>query len=238
MDSFPELYLSRLILNPRNREVRRDFADCHRLHQRIMMAFPTAGGDAPRAEFDILYRPEIDARSGIVTLLVQSRVEPNWSRLPREDSGQPYLLPRPENPAVKPIGHVLATLQPGQRLIFRLRANPTKRLATRRPEPRNDPLLGKRVALLREEEQLDWLKRQAERAGFAMVSAQARPDRSFGATQRGYQREPSNRPLSFGAVVFDGVLEITDVMRFRKSIVAGIGPGKAYGFGLVSLARG
>jgi CRISPR system Cascade subunit CasE len=238
MESFPKLFLSRLVLNPRNRDVRGDLANCHRLHQRIMTAFPSAGGDAPRAEFGILYRPEIDARSGIVTLLVQSRVEPDWSRLPQADGSQPYLLPGPDNPAVKPIGQVLTKLQPGQRLIFRLRANPTKRLATRRPEPRSDPLLGKRVALLKEEEQLGWLKRQAERAGFAMLSVQARPDRSFGATQRGYQREPSNRPLSFGAVIFDGLLEITDVTRFCQAIMTGIGPGKAYGFGLLSLARG
>ncbi|MER3437012.1 MAG: type I-E CRISPR-associated protein Cas6/Cse3/CasE, partial [Chloroflexota bacterium] len=47
MESVPELYLSRLILNPRNREVRRDLADCQRLHQRIMTGFPGAAGNAP-----------------------------------------------------------------------------------------------------------------------------------------------------------------------------------------------
>jgi CRISPR system Cascade subunit CasE len=42
--------------------------------------------------------------------------------------------------------------------------------------------------------------------------------------------------LSFGSVLFEGVLEITDAERFQKTLEAGIGSGKAYGFGLLSIA--
>ncbi len=239
MEPMPDLYLSRLILNSRNREVRKDLADCHKLHQRIMTGFPTADGASPRAEFGVLYRPEVDSRSGIVSVLVQSLHVPDWSRLPHTESLHPYLLPLPglENPAVKPIGAAIAGLRLQDQLRFRLRANPTKRLATRRPQPREDPLLGKRVALLREEEQLAWLHRHAEQAGFAVLDVQVRPDRGLGAMQTGEQQAAERRRLTFGAVVFDGRLQITDLERFRQALCRGIGSGKAYGFGLLSLAR-
>ena len=37
-------------------------------------------------------------------------------------------------------------------------------------------------------------------------------------------------------VQFDGVLRITDVELFRKALVNGMGRGKAYGMGLMTLA--
>ncbi len=42
------MYLSRLILNPRSRAVRRDLADCHSMHRTVMSGFPNveAAGDA------------------------------------------------------------------------------------------------------------------------------------------------------------------------------------------------
>ncbi|MBX5446264.1 type I-E CRISPR-associated protein Cas6/Cse3/CasE, partial [Sphaerobacter sp.] len=33
------MYLSRLILNPRSRDVRRDLADCQQLHRSVMSGF-------------------------------------------------------------------------------------------------------------------------------------------------------------------------------------------------------
>ena len=44
--------------------------------------------------------------------------------------------------------------------------------------------------------------------------------------------------LSFGSVVFDGRLEVTDADSFREVLANGIGSGKAFGFGLLSVASG
>jgi len=43
--------------------------------------------------------------------------------------------------------------------------------------------------------------------------------------------------LTVGDVLFDGRLVVTDADRFRETLTAGIGSGKAYGFGLLSIAR-
>jgi CRISPR system Cascade subunit CasE len=42
--------------------------------------------------------------------------------------------------------------------------------------------------------------------------------------------------LSFGSVLFEGRLKVTDKEKFLDVLYAGIGTGKAYGFGLLSIA--
>lgn len=110
------MYLSRLILNPRNRAVQRDLTRLSDLHKTIMSAFPD--NLDPETE-RVLFRLD-QSRSGDLHLLVQSQGAADWGQL---TSG--YLLDVPGNPATKAVD---LRLQPGQMLAFRLRANPTKRL--------------------------------------------------------------------------------------------------------------
>jgi CRISPR system Cascade subunit CasE len=42
-------------------------------------------------------------------------------------------------------------------------------------------------------------------------------------------------PLALGVVLFEGELRVVDADRFRQTLVEGIGPGKAYGCGLLSI---
>jgi CRISPR system Cascade subunit CasE len=42
--------------------------------------------------------------------------------------------------------------------------------------------------------------------------------------------------MTFGSVLFEGVLQVTDPDGFRETLATGIGSGKAYGFGLLSIA--
>jgi len=46
----------------------------------------------------------------------------------------------------------------------------------------------------------------------------------------------TDEPL-LGAVRFDGVLVVTDPHKLREAVANGIGQQKAFGFGLLSLAR-
>ena len=125
------MYLSRLILNGRSREARRDLANCHDLHRTVLRAFPdlpadpAATGEA-RARLGVLFRLESDGRTGAARVLVQSRERPDWSRLPAG-----YMLETgglPPNPDCKEITEAYAAIRAGDELVFRLRANPTKRL--------------------------------------------------------------------------------------------------------------
>ena len=233
MTEHPPIFLSQLILDPRSVEVQRCIADCHRLHQFLMRGFPAVMSDNPRDALEVLFRPELDLRTGAITALVQSIVEPDWGLLA---SGPSAPIARS---SVKPIDQVLAAITAGDRLRFRLRANPTKRLAhfepdgslARRPDGRNKP--GPRVPLITEEDQLAWLERKLDAAGGALRQATARPDRFGGRRQTG--RKPGIGTITLDAVVYEGVLTVADPERFRDALVTGVGPGKAYGFGLLSI---
>ena len=57
------LFLSRLTINARSRNVRRDLADCQGLHRTLLAAFPQAPrGASAREHFAVLHRVDTDAR--------------------------------------------------------------------------------------------------------------------------------------------------------------------------------
>jgi len=225
-----ELFLSRLQLDPRRREVQRALADCHMLHQQILTGFATAKTPNAREEFGILYRLEIEQKTGVPALMVQSTTTPDWAR-----SDGPGLLAAGETAEIKEISAAHEAIAPGMRLRFRLRANPTRRV--NRSHAGTDPMAGKRVDVRDEKGQRDWLDRQAERCGFSVVGVQVQPGDVLGGKQRGRRGKGDDaRRLTFTTVIFDGVLEVANVEVFRAALRQGIGSAKAYGFGLLSVA--
>ena len=112
---------------------------------------------------------------------------------------------------------------------------------------------GQRVELTREEDRLAWLTRRGrEQDGFELSvvrlvggfeSAGALVTREVPGTRadpggRLQGRSPTmDRRLTFATALFEGELQITDAAAFRHAFEAGIGPGKAFGCGLLSLAR-
>ena len=215
------MHLSQLILNPRARRVQREVADPYQMHRSIMRAFPDKL--TPKEE-RVLFRVESQPRTGNLNLLVQSWNLPDWSWL-AEPAARGYLLPLGEpNPAVKAFE---LGLSPGQTLAFRLRANPTAR---RRLADGSR----KRIGLAREEEQVVWLQRKGEGQGFQVLSIRtSNPTRASGSLRRCGKAHR----LTLLSVQFDGLLQVTDPDRVQEAVSQGIGSGKAFGFGLLSLAR-
>jgi CRISPR system Cascade subunit CasE len=225
------IYLSRLVLDPSVRAVAMDLADCHALHRRVMSAFKSSlDHSAARDHFEVLHRLEL--RGGAPpTLHVQSNQPPEWQCIPDR-----YLLHEPDNPECKDVGPKYSCIEVGTRMRFRLRANPTRKIDTKSIDGKRRN--GRRVELTGDEARLSWLARKAGDAGFELlrVTAEAgdyaaRVDpaaKTFG--RRG------GHTLTFSAVVFEGLLRVHDVARFHAALVGGIGPAKAFGFGLLSIA--
>jgi CRISPR system Cascade subunit CasE len=219
------VFLSQLVLDLRNRDVRRDLADIQQLHRTVMSAFPSASGDNARAQHAVLFRIDND-RSATPTLLIQSQIEPDWGRLPAG-----YLHAAPANPATKPFT-ALEQIDTGQILRFRLVANPTRKIDTKTQED-GQRRHGRRVELRNEPDQIAWLQRRATAAGFELVN----PEETLIVRPLGRMagRRDTER-VTAAAVQFDGLLRVLDHDLFRNAVTAGIGPGKAYGMGLLSLA--
>jgi CRISPR system Cascade subunit CasE len=205
------MYLSKLVLNPRSRQVRRELAEPYQMHRTLMRAFPAQGlGDADR----MLFRVDISRETGIPSVLVQSECLPDWAPLQR---ARDYLL------ELFPPKEFQPTFVAGQRLVFRLRANPTVKRD------------GKRLGLLREEEQENWLRRKGQEGGFQVLGVRLTPEGLLRGTKHG---QDSSHALTHLAVRFDGVLQVIAPDQFvEKTLRAGIGSGKGFGFGLLSVAQ-
>jgi CRISPR system Cascade subunit CasE len=221
------MYLSRLILNPRSRQVRNELADPYEMHRTVCRAFPNAVYEDNQPS-GILFRVDLHPRTRVPTLLVQSLLPPDWSFLRAEDKdyllGAEDLPLEVENPAVK---ELTLNLREGQVLAFRLRANPTVK------KDREGKKQGRRLGLIHEEDQRKWLERKLEAAGAALLSVNIANDRLM----RGKSFLPNAQRMSFLSVQFDGLLQVNDGEKLTSAISSGFGSAKGLGFGLLSLAR-
>lgn len=221
------MYLSRLTLNPRNAQVRSELARPYEMHRTLLNAFPAGQVGVERQQEDaagVLFRVDTQPRENRFIVLVQSRAAPDWGALNtrRDGRGQPYLLAPAETKTFE------LQLKAGQRLAFRLRANPTKRLGNHARDAN-----GKRVGILDEAGQMEWLQRKSEAAGARILQATVSRDSALEDT---IHRDDQEHALKLISVQFDGVLLVVDPVRTYETVQTGIGSGKGLGFGLLSLA--
>lgn len=116
----------------------------------------------------------------------------------------------------KEISSSFALVKVGGEYRFRLEANVTYREMESR----------RRRGLETEEDIEEWLFRRGNMGGFEIVdyAAETLPP------------VKARRGL-FHVVRFDGVLKVKTVEPFLKTLKEGVGPGKVYGLGMVSLGR-
>lgn len=203
------MYLTKLLLDPSCTQVRRDLGDSYELHRTLVRAFVNGPGDkAPR----FLWRLEqFEYLPMEPTVLVQSEIKGNWSVLERLPG---YLLRSTQTKLVNLDSFITA----GYSYRFRLMANPT---VTRGR---------KRYGLSRRSDLDEWLHRQGERHGFAVRQHLVVSRRLFRSSQK------ITSTICLYQVCFEGLLLVRDKNEIRNAVLAGLGPGKAFGCGLLSLA--
>ncbi len=219
-----EIYLSRIVIDPRLPSGRRALADVAACHRAIMSGYPDGLGAGARSRLRVLWREDPAVPTG---LLVQSGIEPDLDRLKRALGGL--------DAAVKRIDQRFReAIRADTELTFRLLANVTRKIDTR-STPTGARRHGRRVPLRREGDRLAWLQRRMAIAGAEIVSVGGVPDVQV----RGPLRRTGRRAgtvLTFEGFDYVGRLLIRDAPAFLRCLAEGIGPGKAYGFGLLLVA--
>lgn len=227
------MYLSRIQLNPQRRDARRLLASPQRLHAAVLASYPEPPTGALDGAPRVLWRLDVEPDNRTF-LYVVSPDRPDFAHL-AEQAGWPST----ERGTSKEYGSLLDRLAPGQRWAFRLTANPTQYVV---PEHGGR---AKRVAHVSVPHQEKWLTERAESAGFRIASTQlpgvdgdldAPVLRVTRRSTHQFSRRGAAKPVTLAVAQFDGVLEVDDADVLRRSLVAGIGPGKAYGCGLLTLA--
>lgn len=117
----------------------------------------------------------------------------------------------------------------GQRLRFRLKANPIKTIKDDRGRTNGKgEVKSCRVPLIKEEEQIEWLSRKL--GGVATLGEVVIRSRENIYFRKG------NRPGKVVSVTFEGALSVNDSEAFTALLASGIGPAKSLGCGMLSLA--
>lgn len=288
------MYLSRLTIDvgsdaTRERPGRLWLRNLYHVHQRLCMAFPSKDQISQDEHFLKPFKPEdfgnnqvhvkrgadsgflfrIDpGPKGAVAILVQSAVEPNWEYAFQNARCLLVDLGPDRDPwEVKPFDPSFTV---GQRVRFRLLANPTKKIDTLRQEDRQrytkeelrqiEGRNGRRVPVPSSEELsawrnehpngdaraficrrlLDWIEKKAEPSGFSLEDVSVQPSYTYWKKpEERNKNRPEDHKIDTGrrrSVRYDGTLAVTDPAVFRETIIRGIGPGKAFGFGLLSVA--
>jgi len=189
----------------------------YQFHQALWRLFP----GHEEAERVFLFRVEQQQTGGGAQVLMQSSLQP------QSMEQSPILLAAPREFALN--------IPNNQRLRFRLRANPIKTIKDNSKgfvEKKGKTFTKTvRVPLLREEQQQAWLERKLQAfAQLEMLIVQPEPVLYFRKAKEG-------RSGKIQPVLFDGIFTVTDAEAFKKAIVQGIGPAKAFGCGLLSVAR-
>jgi CRISPR system Cascade subunit CasE len=84
----------------------------------------------------------------------------------------------------------------------------------------------------------NWLCNRAERLGFVLVRGKQRGRLKFQAEGYRWHALPKKgKSAGFSSVDFEGELEVLDPEVFSKALFQGIGPGKAFGCGLMLVRR-
>ncbi|MYS81044.1 type I-E CRISPR-associated protein Cas6/Cse3/CasE [Embleya scabrispora] len=213
-------WLARLTLDTSRADVRRELRDAVAMHRRVMSLFPDLPKiEGARSHFGVLHRVEQAERQ--VVLMVQSNTKVAPGRFPNG-----YAV----DSASRDIEPLLNALAHGRRLSYRCDANPVRRPGhTTRELYRNLPPL---VALHGRHAD-DWWHRRAGLAGLKIYTHLSHPlDAAVGrsGTGGGAQKVRHHR------VRFEGTAEIVDPDALRAAMIGGVGKGRAYGCGLLTIA--
>lgn len=242
------MYLSYLMIdigkNPdRPRPGRSWLRNRYHVHQRLCMAFPSASRTVNDAiapfnpdEFGkgqvhvkratnsgFLFRID-PCLNGRAVIIVQSAIAPDWDYAFHNAD---FLLAAPAD-----VNSFDPRFSKGEYYRFRFTANPTRRLSKHSPDAKQESI-GKRVPVP-PDQFVDWLERQAETAGFSINNDFTTIQSSYIYMNKGYKDKNSNGQHLL-SVLFNGLLQVTDPDAFRETVVSGIGSGKAFGFGLLSI---
>ncbi|MFI7077124.1 type I-E CRISPR-associated protein Cas6/Cse3/CasE [Micromonospora sp. NPDC049903] len=200
-------WLTRIAPDLRHPVARRDLRDITAVHRRVMSLVPDDLGEQPRHRAGVLFR--LDHTTLGPVLLIQTALPPDPSRLPE---GYGTVATRDITPLIK-------ALTTGMTVHYRIAANASKRAW-------NGDNAGKIVALSGQHAE-QWWQRKADASGLDLRHLRAQP-------------QPAARgratPVRHAITLFEGQAVIADAEQARAALLAGIGRGRSFGCGLLSLA--
>jgi CRISPR system Cascade subunit CasE len=208
------MFMSRVAIDTKNRKKLRDLSHLGAYHAWVEDSFPEERSK-PKAERNRkLWR--IDHLQGVPYLLVVSSGRPDLIALEKYGVAG--------SAACRDYEPFLDRLAAGQRLRFRATLNPVASVM------HSGGKRGRVVPHVTAEQQMQFLLDRAAKNGFALdADAFTITDRGFALLKKGGEN------IRLARVTYEGLLEVADAARFRRTLTRGMGRKKAYGFGLMTV---
>lgn len=205
------MYLSRVELDLNNRSTLKALGSQSIIHGAVESSF---SGERKRS----LWR--IDKLGGKLYLLILSEDKPCLSSISSQFGSSD------SDSETRNYEPLLSRVKLGGKWRFRLTANPTKSVSSNGGR-------GKVHAITIVDLQKQWLAEKSGKYGFRLEAD------SFDVVENKWCkfRKKDGSMVSLLSVSFEGVLEITDEELFKAALTNGIGRGKAYGMGLLTIIR-
>lgn len=216
---------TRMLINPQKREGRKLLLNPQAMHAAIYGAFP----------------PDIDIRSGRILWRVDSA----------EHTHTLYIV-APEAPDLEPLHELIGwstrppqtadysplldRIRVGQEWAFRFRGNPTHVVTDGKGHKR----VTAHASTMHDSA---WFIRKSQMHGFEVVGESPNLNENVLVTARGTQHfgktdhaSAKRMKVTLHSAQFQGILRVSDRNAFQEALVKGIGRGKAYGNGLLTIA--
>lgn len=215
-------YFTRVDINPRRRGSARLLGSPNFMHGAVNLCFPPS-----RAPSRPLWRVD-QTPSGTVLYLV-SDVAPDPTGFVEE-----YGWPLAGGWQTRDYGVVLDAVRAGAAFGFRLAANPVHNVRMPAKAGEDERRRGVRLAHVTAAQQRAWFLDRAASWGIDVGEGE---DATVQVVERRVVKFPrQGRQVTIGTAVFEGQLTVTEPTQLRRRLVEGIGPAKAYGCGLMTLA--
>jgi len=162
----------------------------------------------------------LDSLNGNMYLLIVSEYEPNFESLASQLCGNE------ESGQIRDYVSFLNKIEDGQKLRFRFRGNPVYSVMQGKGER------GKVKPHVSEKHKRDWLLQKSSQHGFTLEE----DDFTMVDTgQQRFSRQATEKRVELSHATFEGVLTVTDSQQFVAALSQGIGRGKAYGCGMMTV---
>lgn len=249
------MHFTQFPINMTRRESRKLLASPYLMHAAVAGSFPPSEATGSDADGRVLWRVD-KMPDGGARLYIVSPGKPSLVGLD-EQAGWPDCEPQW---GTRDYDAFLSRIAPGQVYSFRLTANPSLSRSTRggATDIANGRGASKRIGHLTVLQQAAWLvgaqayegtgvevpelfasgrPSRAQRNGFEVLADGEGVPRLLvsNSGKASFSKGAQGRRITLARAQYDGVLRVTDADALRRALICGIGHGKAFGCGLLTL---
>lgn len=200
------MFLSKFVIDYHNPSARQALRNVQDFHRNLMARFQSS-----RQEAGVLYRLDLSKREPVVYVL---------SRYAPQDTGRRDM----RLVGIRQMDTTISSFKTGKQYSFDICTIPCKKVV--REGKKNSA----RIPFGLETERIEWLQRKAVAAGFQILSVQ-----EIGQTETYGKKKEERNGIFLRGYHYQGQLIVEDEEKFQRAYCDGIGPDKAYGYGMLLL---